>query len=163
MFEFRLKFHRSLFLRGGGAINNIPTLVQIRCQAIIWTNAGWFTDAYMRHSAPMMHQSHPATDPIRFYHPYDFLPVRPSEAPVGILRRCFPVVTSGYGSRTAWHACIHMVWLNNSQDSMGTPCDARTASYGPRTGIFNVFHILRDLCGARAWPARVPYGALTDT
>ena len=37
------------------------------------------------------------------------------------------------------------------------------ASYGPRTGIFNVFHILRDPCGARAWPTRVPYGALTDT
>ena len=26
--------------------------------------------------------------PYDFYHPYDFLPVRPSEAPVGILRRC---------------------------------------------------------------------------
>ena len=37
-------------------INNIPTLVQImpdRRQAIIWTNDGWFTDAYMRHSASM--------------------------------------------------------------------------------------------------------------
>ena len=37
------------------------------------------------------------------------------------------------------------------------------ASYGPRTGIFKVFHILWDSYGARAWPARVPYGPLTDT
>ena len=27
--------------------------------------------------------------PYNFYHPYDFSPVRPSEAPVGILRRCY--------------------------------------------------------------------------
>ena len=37
------------------------------------------------------------------------------------------------------------------------------ASYGSRTGIFNVFHILRDPYGARAGPARVSYGTLTDT
>ena len=37
------------------------------------------------------------------------------------------------------------------------------ASSGPRTRIFNVFHILRDPYGARAGPARVPYGALTGT
>ena len=36
----------------------------------------------------LMPQSHPTTGPVRFYHPYDFLRVRPSEAPVGILRRC---------------------------------------------------------------------------
>ena len=36
------------------------------------------------------------------------------------------------------------------------------APFGPRTGVFNVFHILRDPYGARAWPARVPNGALTD-
>ena len=35
-----------------GPINNIPTLVDRR-QAIIWANDGWFTDAYMRHSASM--------------------------------------------------------------------------------------------------------------
>ena len=42
-----------------GPINNIPSLVQImvlapsRRQAIIWTNDGKFTDAYMRQSASM--------------------------------------------------------------------------------------------------------------
>ena len=37
-------------------INNIPALVQIMAwpqQAIIWTNDGEITDAYMCHSAPM--------------------------------------------------------------------------------------------------------------
>ena len=44
-----------------GPIDNIPALVQIMAwrrpgdnwQAIIWTNDGYFTDAYMRHSASM--------------------------------------------------------------------------------------------------------------
>ena len=42
-----------------GPINNIAALVQImawrraRRQAIIWTNDGQITDAYMRHSASM--------------------------------------------------------------------------------------------------------------
>ena len=35
-----------------------------------------------------MPQSHPTTAPYDYWHPYDFLPVRPSEAPVGVLRRC---------------------------------------------------------------------------
>ena len=52
-----------------------------------------------------------------------------------------------------------MVWLNNSQDSTLTLCDA------PHV-IFNVFHILQHPRGARmgvrAGPARVPYGTLTD-
>ena len=37
------------------------------------------------------------------------------------------------------------------------------APCGPRTGISNVFHILPDPYGARAGPARVPYGYLTET
>ena len=42
-----------------GPINNIPAfgsdngLAPSRRQAIIWTNDGLFTDAYMRHSASM--------------------------------------------------------------------------------------------------------------
>ena len=46
----------------------------------------------------------------------------------------------------------------------GVPCAMPVrASCGPRTGIFNVFHIIWDPYGARAWPASVPYGTLTDT
>ena len=36
----------------------------------------------------VMPQLHPTMGPVRFYRPYDFLPVRPSEAPVRILRQC---------------------------------------------------------------------------
>ena len=60
------------------------------------------------------------------------------------------MLTSRYGSRTAWHGCTLMVWSNDSQDSPGIPC-------GPRKGIFNVFHILRDPNRARAGPAMAPY------
>ena len=51
--KISLKFVRK------GPINNIPALVQImdwrldRRQAIIWTNGGHYSDAYMRHSALM--------------------------------------------------------------------------------------------------------------
>ena len=34
-------------------INNIPAMVQIRRQAIIWTKDGQFTDANMHHSVLM--------------------------------------------------------------------------------------------------------------
>ena len=50
------------------------------------------------------------------------------------------MITSGYGPRTAWHVCIHMVWLNDSQDSTGTPCDASTGTHGARTGIVRAPH-----------------------
>ena len=51
MYEFRLRFHWSPQAR----IHNIPALIQIMAwrQAIIGTNDGLFTDAYMRHSAWM--------------------------------------------------------------------------------------------------------------
>ena len=57
MFEFLLKFHWSLFLRVEltiyYSIGLDNGLVPARRQALIWTNAGKFTDAYMRHSASM--------------------------------------------------------------------------------------------------------------
>ena len=72
--------------------------------------------------------------PYDFQLPFDFLPVRPGESPVGILRRC----CSGGHIRlrapysTAWHGCALMVWSINSQDSTGTPCDARVGiSWAP--------------------------------
>ena len=36
-----------------GPINNIPAVIQIRRQAVIWTNVGYITDAYMHYSTPM--------------------------------------------------------------------------------------------------------------
>ena len=56
MFEFRLQFHWSLFLRVQLKYSTIGSdigLAPTRRQDIVWTNAGWFIDAYMRHSASM--------------------------------------------------------------------------------------------------------------
>ena len=73
------------------------------------------------------------------------------------------MVTLGYGPRTIWHDCTLVVWSNNSQDSLGLygPGPVRT-SYGPRTEIFNVFHILRHPCGTRKGPVRQPYGHVRE-
>ena len=50
IYEFQLNFHWSLFLSSIGSDNG---LAPARWQAIIWTNDGQFTDAYMHHSASM--------------------------------------------------------------------------------------------------------------
>ena len=56
MFEFQLKFNwicsqgSNEQYSSNGSDNG---LAPSRRQAIIWTNGGWFTDAYMRHSASM--------------------------------------------------------------------------------------------------------------
>ena len=72
------------------------------------------------------------------------------------------MVTLGYGTCTIWHDCTLMVWSNNSQDSMGTRAGPVRASYGPRTEIFNAFHILRDPCGTRKGAVRQPYGHVRE-
>ena len=54
MYEFLLKFHWSLFLGVQYSIIGLDNgLAPNRQQAIIWTNDGQCTDAYMRHSASM--------------------------------------------------------------------------------------------------------------
>ena len=56
MLEFRLRFDWSLFPRVHYQYSSIGSdngLAPIRRQAIIWTNDGCFTNAYMRHSASM--------------------------------------------------------------------------------------------------------------
>ena len=92
------------------------------------------------------------------YHPYDFLPVRPSEAPVGILHWCCSRGHIRLRGRTAWHGCILMVWIIRRAPWVPVRCQ-----YGHRTGHARESSILFISYGARAWPARVPYGALTDT
>ena len=100
--------------------------------------------------------------PYDFYHPYDFLPVRPNEAPVGNLRRCCSRGHIRLRARTIWHDCTLMVWSNDSQDSMGTPC-------GARTGIVRALHgnlqcssyptgPVRGPCGTHKGAVRQPYG-----
>ena len=54
MVEFRLTFHWSLFPRVKSTMfqhGSDNGLAPARRQAIIWTNDGWITGAYMRHSA----------------------------------------------------------------------------------------------------------------
>ena len=64
------------------------------------------------------------------------------------------MVTSGYGPRTAWHGCTHMVWWNDSQDFTGTPCDAHASIVRAPQGIFNV----RDPQGRSTTPLRTRKG-----
>ena len=100
-----------------------------------------------------MPQSHPTTGPVRFLSPVRFL-ARKAEWST---RRNF---TSG-PVRLNTFAYLWFGWIRRtSRVPRAMPV---RASCGPRTGIFKIFHILRDPYGARAWPARVPYGTLTDT
>ena len=75
----------------------------------------------------LMPQSHPTTGPVRFLSPVRFLALKAEWS----ARRNFTsvlvlVVISVYGPRTARHGCTLMVGSNDSQDSMDTPCGART-------------------------------------
>ena len=86
------------------------------------------------------------------------MPVRPREAPVGILRRC---CSRGHVRLRAPYGltrCILMVWLNNSQDSTGTPCDARTGIVRAPHGNLRFFFISY---GTRKVPVRDPQGCRT--
>ena len=104
--------------------------------------------------------------PYDFYHPYDFLPVRPSEAPVGIYVGAVLVLTSGYGPRTAWHGCILMVWLNISQDSTGTKDDAHTGIARVPHGNLQCFSYptgrVRGPCVTRNGAVRRPSGHVRE-
>ena len=72
------------------------------------------------------------------------------------------MVASGYGSHTAWHGCILMVWLNNSQDSTGSPCDVRTGIVRAPYGNLQCFSYptgpVRDPQGCRTAPLRARKG-----
>ena len=90
----------------------------------------------------LMPQSHPTTAPYDLYHPCNFLPVRPSEAPVGILRRCCSSV----------HINIFNI-LRDQHGSRAGPVRGRTAPLRTRKGTDAT-----KVDGWRIWP----YGARTD-
>ena len=112
----------------------------------------------------LMPQSHPTTGPLRFLSPVQFL-ARKAElrARRNYTSVLFPLSHQATGP--VWPDTSAYLWFGWTIQR--TPRVPRVmpvrASYGPRTRIFNVFHMLRDSYGARAWPARVPYGTLTDT
>ena len=112
----------------------------------------------------VMPQSHPTTGPVRFLSPVRFL-ARQAEwsARRNLTSVLFPWPHQAMGPvRLDTSAILWFGWIicRTSRIPRAMPVQA---SCGPHTGIFNIFHILRDPYGARAWPARVPYGALTDT
>ena len=112
----------------------------------------------------IMPQSHPTTGPVRFLSPVRFL-ARTAE---WCARRNFTSVLFPWSHQATGPARLDTAvylwfgWIIHRTPRVTRAMPVR-ASYGPRMGIFNIFHILRDPYGARAWPARVPYGALTDT
>ena len=76
------------------------------------------------------------------------------------------MVTLGYGPRTIWHYCTLMVWSNNSQDSMGTPCGARAGIVRAPHGNLQCFSYptgpVRGPCGTRKGAVRQPYGHVRE-
>ena len=96
--------------------------------------------------------------PYDFYHPYDFLPVRPSEAPVGFLRRCCSRghirLRAPYGltrlytyGLVEWFARLH-------------GCPVR-CPYGHRTGPARESSMFFISYGTRTGPVRDPQGCRT--
>ena len=59
-----------------------------------------------------------------------------------------------------------MVWSNNSQDSMGTPCGARTGIVRAQHGNLQCFSYptgpVRGPCGTRKGAVRQPYGHVRE-
>ena len=99
-----------------------------------------------------MPQSHPTTGPVRFLSPVRFL-ARKAEwsARRNFTSVLFPWSHQATGPvRLAASAYLGFGWIirRTSRVPRAMPV---WATYGPRTGIFNVFHIPRD-----------PYGAVRD-
>ena len=109
-----------------------------------------------------MPQSCPTTGPVRFLAPYDFLPVRPSEA-----HRNFTLVlflwshqaTAPIRLDTALHLWFDQIIHRTPHGPHAMPT---RASYGSHMGICNVFHILRAPRGTCKGDVQHPYGHLRE-
>ena len=112
----------------------------------------------------LMPQSHPTMGPVRFLSPVRFLARKAQwSAHSNFSSVLFPWSHQAKGPvRLDASAYLWFGWIirRTHQEPRAMPV---RALLGPHTRIFNVFHILRAPYGARAWPARVPYGALMDT
>ena len=164
MHEFRLKFHLCYVPKR--PINNIQTLVQIMVWR--WLGAKPLSETMMvrlpAHLCVTRSQWVNASvtsnhrPPYDFYHPHDFLPVRPSEAPVRILRRCCSRGQIRLRAPTVWHGCTLMVSSNNSQDSTWIPHAIPVrASYSPVREYLMFFNSY----GTLTEPVRDPQGCRT--
>ena len=127
------------------------------------TSGTWILDL-SHYMTQLMPQSHPTTDPVRFSSLVRLL-ARKAEWSA---RRNFTSVLFSWSHQATGpvrfdtDVYLWFGWIIRITPRV-PPAMPVPASYGPRTGIFNVFHILRDPYGARSWPAKVPCGALTDT
>ena len=114
----------------------------------------------------LLPQSHLTTGPYVFYHPYGFLPVRPSEAPVGFLRWCCSRghirLRAPYGltrlytyGLVEWFARLHGCSVRCPYGHRADPARESSMffiSYGTRTGP------VRDPQGCRTAPLRTRKG-----
>ena len=116
-----------------------------------------------RSVVPVMPQSHPTTGSIRFLAPVRFLA---REAEWSAHRNFTWCCSRGHNQATGPVRLDVTVYLWFDRIIRMTPQGPRAlvvqASCGPRTGIFNIVHILRDPYGARAGPTRVANGRLAD-
>ena len=108
--------------------------------------------------------SHPTTGPVRFLSPVRFL-ARTAEWSAH--RNFTPVLFSWSHQAkgpvrldTAVHLWFDPIIRNSPHGPRAMPVQA---SYGPRTEISNVFHILRNPYRAPVGHTGVSYGTLTDT
>ena len=103
----------------------------------------------------IMPQSHTTTSPVRFLSPIWFIARKAKWS----ARRNFTLVLFPWSHqatgpvRLAASAYLWFDWIIRRIPRVPRAVPVR-APYGPRTGIFNAFHILWDPYGARAWPAR---------
>ena len=106
-----------------------------------------------------MPQSHPTTGPVRFLSPVGFL-ARKAEwsARRDFTSVLFPWSHQATGpGRLDTAAYLWFGWIIRMTPRVSRAMPVR-ASYGPRTAIFNVFHILRD---PYTGPVREPKGCRT--
>ena len=115
----------------------------------------------------LLPQSHPTTGPVRFLSPVRFL-ARKAE---GSARRnftsvLFPWSHQATGPVRLRHVCILMVWLNNSQDSTGTPCGRRADAVRAQHGNLQCFLYptgpVRGPCATCKGAVRRPYGHVRE-
>ena len=95
--------------------------------------------------------------PYDFYHPYDFLPVRPSEAPVGILRRC----CSRSHVRLDTAVYLWFGWIIRMTPRVPRAGIVR-APYGNLQCFSYPTGPVRGPCGTRKGAVRRPYGHARD-
>ena len=147
----------------------LNSLARSLAHSLTWNIDETLNSQWTPHSSPLMPQSHPTKGPVRLLSPVRFL----ARNGGWHARRNFTSVlfswsqqATGYGPRTTWYGCTLMVWSNDSQDSTGTPCDARTGIVRTPQGNLQCFSYPTGPvwvpCGTRKGAVRHPYGHVRE-